>query len=202
MYYILLTILCFPVVSSQGVSTARTKMWQLHELLNTTNRIWLFSTSQPVLYQRQEVSCIYYRTKNLTDTNVVLLYSVVYNHSEHKFTVMADLHEQPNPSMNMTDWNGIPVRKDLEYWNPHLKFGIFFVYLQDDKNAAPWCELHVQGPALRAIYRQNPPLPTTTWDQKFYQICGQGKKQIILFNKECPNVSFNSSQPAEATSGR
>uniref|UniRef100_A0A131YFI8 Lipocalin n=1 Tax=Rhipicephalus appendiculatus TaxID=34631 RepID=A0A131YFI8_RHIAP len=192
MYPILLTILCTPYVSSHEIPKVEMKMWQLYDLLNTTKRIWILSISQPVIYEGKEAECINYRTKNLTTTDVTLLYKVVLVKEVRKFKVNATIqtYTYPTyPSMKMKDWNGINVVKVLIYWGYFSRCGIFFVMSEDDPHAVPWCEVHVQGPQLRAAYSR-PPYSYTACDKKFYELCGQHRKQIFLAHTGCPNVTM------------
>ncbi|XP_049273814.1 uncharacterized protein LOC119399824 isoform X2 [Rhipicephalus sanguineus] len=102
----------------------------------------------------------------------------------HNKTVQAQLLQGPPPSMNMTDWNDISVMKKLMYYSKYLWCAIFLVNMVDDEHAVPWCELHVQGPALRDFFKRG--INFTECDKKYKEIC-EDKPEIVLITKDCPN---------------
>uniref|UniRef100_A0A131YVH8 Lipocalin n=1 Tax=Rhipicephalus appendiculatus TaxID=34631 RepID=A0A131YVH8_RHIAP len=166
MYHVLLAILFPFLVSSQDAPRVFLKMWHLYDLLNTTNKIWILSTSQPALYENEEVTCINYRAKNLTTRSVTSIYQVVWKEEVHRgIMVKARLLDYRYPSMTRRDWN-----------------------------AARWCEVHVRGPELRAAYNRSWHSTYTACDAKFYELC-ENKAQIMLASRNCPNLNFNNNQP-------
>ncbi|XP_075726101.1 uncharacterized protein LOC142767757 [Rhipicephalus microplus] len=135
MYQLLFTLLSPFFVSAHEPVDPGLPMWLLYDLLNTTHKIWILSVSQPVTYLGHEVSCLNYRTRNLTKTNVSLLYQAVWDKQVHKkITVKAQLMKYPYPTMKMRDWNGLMVKKELRHYSLFSKCGIFWVYLLDDQN--------------------------------------------------------------------
>uniref|UniRef100_L7LQ21 Putative group i salivary lipocalin n=1 Tax=Rhipicephalus pulchellus TaxID=72859 RepID=L7LQ21_RHIPC len=183
-----LVILYFPVLSLLGLSSAGVPFWELEEFLHTARRIWIFASSGQPTYGGENVTCIYYRTRNLTNTSVSLLYQAVWNGTVHKkITVHAELLSGPPPSMKMTDWNGTNVTKELNYWNEYYWCAIFRVRLTDQPGVEPGCELHVQGPALAAFLRNGSAF--TNCMSKYTDICGSEKAPIILVTEKCPNIN-------------
>uniref|UniRef100_A0A224YN80 Lipocalin n=1 Tax=Rhipicephalus zambeziensis TaxID=60191 RepID=A0A224YN80_9ACAR len=188
MHLYLIAIVFFHVLSLQRFCSAGVPFWELQEFLNTGRRIWLYATSQPLQWEGYNATCIYYRTKNLTDTSVALSYQAVWNTTLHgNITVQATLIKYPIPSMTMTDWNGKHVKKELQYYSKFLWCAIFFVRLIDDEIATgPWCELHVYGLALREAFKNGSSF--TECDGKFNQICGKQRAEITLVTKNCTNI--------------
>uniref|UniRef100_A0A131YTN4 Lipocalin n=1 Tax=Rhipicephalus appendiculatus TaxID=34631 RepID=A0A131YTN4_RHIAP len=114
MYHVLLAILFPFLVSSQDAPRVFLKMWHLYDLLNTTNKIWILSTSQPALYENEEVTCINYRAKNLTTRSVTSIYQVVWKEEVHRgIMVKARLLDYRYPSMTRRDWNGDEYKMPL-----------------------------------------------------------------------------------------
>uniref|UniRef100_A0A224YN83 Lipocalin n=1 Tax=Rhipicephalus zambeziensis TaxID=60191 RepID=A0A224YN83_9ACAR len=167
----------------------------LYNLLNTTHRIWIIAASKGQMYSNSEAECVNYRTRNLTSTNVTLLYQVLTNSRNarnwrHNVTVNAQLVNDTQPTMKMNDWNDKNVTKRLLEWNPRHGCGIFNVSLLSGTKEKPWCEIHVQGPYLKAAYTRNQYSHHDGCERKFYDLCGPDAIQTTLFNRKCRNAAF------------
>uniref|UniRef100_L7MA06 Putative group i salivary lipocalin n=1 Tax=Rhipicephalus pulchellus TaxID=72859 RepID=L7MA06_RHIPC len=184
MHLFLIAILFFHVLSLQEFCSAGVSFSDLLEFLHTNRKIWIVASSAESIYPYTSETCIYYRTRNLTNTSVALLYR---NATVLNKTVQATLQQDPYPSMVLTDWNDLPVVKQLRYYSAFLWCAIFSVRLTNGEHAEPWCELHAQGIALREAFKN--PSFFATFEEKYKEICGIAKPEIILVNKKCPNMT-------------
>ncbi|XP_075559511.1 uncharacterized protein LOC142591019 isoform X2 [Dermacentor variabilis] len=147
-------IYCFTIAHALFLNVYGSRiaaMWQLYELLNTTEKIWILSRTHNEQYKGKDESCLYYTTSDLTRHSVTLWYNFVTDRQMSAIRLEAILFSRGlKAAMQVSEWHrerpapavsgraegqvkkatGITVIKELEYWNWGAKCGIFTVHLR------------------------------------------------------------------------